>query len=61
MAGKKISTGPISSLPKARAIAAELKRWIVQERFAITKPVQLLPQPGTQSNKPLEIRTEEAI
>lgn len=59
--GKKISTGPISSLPKARAIAAELKRWIVEERFAITKPVQLLPQPGTQSNKPLEIRTEEAI
>ncbi|MGB4593366.1 MAG: homocysteine biosynthesis protein [Coriobacteriia bacterium] len=59
--GKKTSTGPISSLPKARAIAAELKRWIVEERFAITRPVQLLPQPGSQSTKPLEIRSEEAI
>ncbi|MHB8704981.1 MAG: homocysteine biosynthesis protein [Coriobacteriia bacterium] len=59
--GQKISTGPISSLPKARAIAAELKRWITEERFTLTQPLQVLPQPGSQAVKPLEIRSEEAI
>jgi len=59
--GKKVPTGPISSLPKARKIAAELKRWIAEERFAITEPLQLLPQVGSQAQKPLDIRTGEAI
>jgi uncharacterized protein (DUF39 family) len=59
--GKKIPTGPISSLPHARKIAAELKRWIAEERFAIAEPAQLLPQVGSQATKPLEIRTGEAI
>ncbi len=59
--GKKVQTGPISSLPKARRIATELKRWVVEERFTLTPPLQPLPQPGTQGFKPLEIRTEEAI
>lgn len=59
--GKKIPTGPISSLPKARAIAAELKRWIAEERFKIAEPLELLPQPGTQGVKPLEIRSGEEI
>lgn len=59
--GKRIPTGPISSLPKARAIAAELKRWIAEEKFTLAAPLQQLPQPGSQSVKPLEIRTEEAI
>jgi uncharacterized protein (DUF39 family) len=61
VSGKKVPTGPISSLPKARAIAAELKRWILEERFAITQPLQLLPQVGSQSQKPLQIKTGEAI
>ncbi len=59
--GKKVPTGPISSLPKARKIAAELKRWIAEERFAIAEPLQLLPQVGSQAQKPLDIRTGEAI
>lgn len=59
--GKKVPTGPISSLPKARRIAAELKRWITEERFAIAEPAELLPQPGSQAQKPLEITTREAI
>lgn len=59
--GKKVPVGPISSLAKARAVAAELKRWIAEERWQLTEPLQLLPQPGTQTNKPLEIRAEEAI
>ena len=59
--GKRIPTGPISSLPKARAIAAELKRWVSEERMLLTKPLQQLPQVGSQATKPLEIRSEEAI
>ncbi len=59
--GKKVPTGPISSLPTARKIAAELKRWIAEERFTLAPPLQQLPQPGSQSVKPLEIRAEEAI
>ncbi|MDP2181342.1 MAG: homocysteine biosynthesis protein [Actinomycetota bacterium] len=59
--GKQVPTGPISSLPKARAIAAELKRWIAEECFPLAPPLQQLPQPGSQSFKPLEIRSEEAI
>lgn len=59
--GKKVPTGPISSLPVARRIAAELKRWVAEERFTLAPPLEQLPQPGSQSVKPLEIRTEEAI
>lgn len=59
--GKKVPTGPISSLRTARRIAAELKRWVAEERFALVPPFEALPQPGTQSTKPLEIDSEEAI
>ncbi|MDH4139578.1 MAG: homocysteine biosynthesis protein [Coriobacteriia bacterium] len=59
--GKKVPAGPISSLAVARKIAAELKVWVAEGRFAIAPPLELLPQPGTQGFKPLEIRSEEAI
>lgn len=59
--GRKVQTGPISSLAKARRIADVLKSWVRDERMQLSQPVQLLPQPGSQSNKSLEIRTEEAI
>jgi len=59
--GKKVPTGPISSLPKARAIAEELKRWVTDHRFTLAPPLQRLPLPGTQGVGSLEIRTEEAI
>lgn len=59
--GKRVPTGPISSLPKARRIAAVVKEWVSERRWTLTPPITLLPQPGTQSTKPLEIRTEEAI
>lgn len=58
--GKRVQTGPISSLSKARRIASELKTWIAERGFTLTQPLQLLPQPGSQSTKPLEIRAEEA-
>lgn len=59
--GKRIPTGPISSLPKARRIASVLKGWISEGRFTLTQPLRTLPQPGSQPFKPLEIRTEEAL
>jgi uncharacterized protein (DUF39 family) len=59
--GKEVPTGPISSLPVARKVAAELKRWIAEEGFTLTAPLQPLPQPGAAPFKPLEVRTEEAI
>ncbi len=59
--GIKVPTGPISSLSVARRIAIELKRWVAEERFTLAPPLELLPQPGTQSFKPLEIRVGEAI
>lgn len=60
--GKTVPTGPISSLPKARAIAGELKRWITEERFTLAEPVRQLPGPASgQATRPLEIRTQEAI
>jgi uncharacterized protein (DUF39 family) len=58
--GRKVPTGPISSLPVARRIAAVLKEWVGERRWTLAPPLQALPQPGTQSFKPLEIRTEEA-
>lgn len=59
--GRKIPTGPISSLEVARRIAAELKTWVAERAFTLAPPLQLLPQPGVQSTKPLEVRAEEAI
>jgi uncharacterized protein (DUF39 family) len=59
--GKRIPTGPISSLPKARRIATVLKDWVGNQRWTLNEPLHLLPQPGTQSVKPLEIRNEEAV
>lgn len=58
--GKKVPTGPISSLPVARRIAATLKEWVGERRWTLNPPLQQLPRPGTQATKPLEIRVEEA-
>lgn len=42
--GKKIRTAPVSSLAKARKIADELKLWLQNGQFEISKPVQMFPQ-----------------
>lgn len=47
MKGKKVRTAPVSSLSKARKIAAELKTWLQNGRFEITQPVQLFPKNTT--------------
>jgi len=42
--GKKIRTAPVASLSKARKIADELKQWLLNGNFEVSKPVQLFPQ-----------------
>ena len=41
--GKKIRTAPVASLKKARKIADELKKWLQNGEFEVTKPVQMFP------------------
>ncbi len=41
--GKKIRTAPVASLAKARKIADELKKWLQDGKFEVTKPVQMFP------------------
>ncbi|MDB4582164.1 homocysteine biosynthesis protein [Draconibacterium sp.] len=42
--GNKIRTAPVASLSKARKIAEELKKWLKNGAFEVTKPVQMFPQ-----------------
>lgn len=42
--GKKIRTAPVSSLAKARKIAAELKEWLQKGQFEVSRPVQMFPK-----------------
>jgi uncharacterized protein (DUF39 family) len=41
--GKKIRTAPVASLSKARKIAGELKKWLQNGEFEVSKPVQMFP------------------
>jgi len=41
--GKKIRTAPVASLSKARKIADELKKWLLNGDFEVSKPVQMFP------------------
>jgi uncharacterized protein (DUF39 family) len=41
--GKKIRTAPVASLAKARIIADELKTWLLNGEFEVSKPVQMFP------------------
>nr|WP_319511295.1 homocysteine biosynthesis protein [uncultured Draconibacterium sp.] len=41
--GKKIRTAPVASLKKARKIADELKKWLLNGEFEVSKPVQMFP------------------
>lgn len=45
VAGKEIPTAPLSSYPRAREIAIQLKGWISKGDFLLGEPVQLLPGP----------------
>lgn len=55
--GKKVRTAPVSSLAKARKIAAELKKWLQNGIFEISQPVQLFPK-NTSLNSLKETEAE---
>lgn len=55
--GKKIRTAPVSSLAKARKIAGELKKWLIEGAFEVTKPVQMFPS-NTSLNGLKEVEVE---
>jgi uncharacterized protein (DUF39 family) len=44
--GKVVHTAPLSSIPRAREIAAVLKGWIQKGEFQLTEPVKPLPSPS---------------
>ncbi len=46
VAGKTISTAPLSSVVRAREIAEILKKWIVDDKMEVVEPVKLLPPSG---------------
>jgi uncharacterized protein (DUF39 family) len=41
--GKPVQTAPLSSYIKAREIAEILKKWILDNKFTLNKPLQMLP------------------
>ncbi|HYW94069.1 MAG TPA: homocysteine biosynthesis protein [Bacteroidales bacterium] len=45
--GKKVRTASMSSVAKARIIAAELKKWIEAKSFQLTRPVEAFPTATT--------------
>lgn len=44
--GKKVPTAPLSSVPMAREIAETLKAWMMDGKFLLNKPAELLPDVG---------------
>ena len=55
--GQKIRMAPVASLAKARKIADELKKWLKEGNFEISKPVQMFPQ-NTSLNSLKEMEAE---
>ncbi len=54
---KQVLTAPVSSYHKAREISATLKQWLLEGKFLLGEPVQLLPGPDAGIKpKSLEIR-----
>ncbi len=47
--GKKMRTASMSSVSKAREIAGELKRWIGEKKFMLSRPLEMFPR-GTKLN-----------
>jgi uncharacterized protein (DUF39 family) len=54
LGGRKVRTAPLSSLYKARRIAATLKEWIGRGEFLLQEPAAPLPADATV--KPLEVK-----
>ncbi|MDA8335804.1 MAG: homocysteine biosynthesis protein [Peptococcaceae bacterium] len=57
---REVPTAPVSSLPRAREIAATLKEWIQKGDFTLTEPAFTLPPAGrAAAARSLEIRGRE--
>ncbi len=56
---RRLKTSSLSSYPKAREIAQELKRWMEEGEFEISRPVA--PLPAESRVKPLNISTREEL
>ncbi len=50
--GRKTPTSPLSSFKYAKEIAETLKRWVLKEKFLLSRPAELLPE--RREFKPLE-------
>lgn len=57
---KRVSTGSLSSLKRAREIASLLKGWIERGEFLLTEPIEKIPSSDSDYKfKPLKIRKVE--
>jgi len=50
--GRKTPTSPLSSFKYAKEIAETLKRWVLKEKFLLSRPAELLPE--RREFRPLE-------
>ncbi|QLH74388.1 MAG: homocysteine biosynthesis protein [Methanomassiliicoccales archaeon] len=57
--GKKVKTSSLSSYYKARQIAIELKRQIMEKEFLLTQFVQAMPE--ERAIRPLDVRSREEV
>ncbi len=55
--GRKTPTSPLSSFKYAKEIAETLKRWVLKEKFLLSRPAELLPE--RREFKPLETDRHE--
>lgn len=59
--GKEVTTSPMSSFHDARAIAGELKDWILRGEFYPTLPVETLPNTGVVFNPMKQIGEQPIV
>ena len=57
--GKEVRTSGLSSYKKALAISKELKDWIQQKKFYLSRPVDTFP--ANQAQKPLDLHSRTEV
>jgi uncharacterized protein (DUF39 family) len=57
--GKEVRTSGLSSYKKALAISRELKEWILQKKFFLSRPVDTFPT--DQAQKPLDLHSRTEV
>jgi uncharacterized protein (DUF39 family) len=56
--GKEVRTSSLSSYRKAQDITRELKMWIQEKKFLLTRPVETFPAEQVQKTLEINSRTE---